>query len=56
MENTLRNRKGKIMTNSEIEEALEQIELIRDTITELIVFLDELEELLGNVTENEYLE
>lgn len=44
------------MTNSEIEEALEQIELIRDTITELIVFLDELEELLGNVTENEYLE
>ena len=44
------------MTNSEMEEALEQIELIRDTITELIVFLDELEELLGNVTENEYLE
>ena len=44
------------MTNSEIGEALEQIELIRDTITELIVFLDELEELLGNVTENEYLE
>lgn len=44
------------MTNSEIEEALEQIELIRDTITELIVFLDELEELLGNVTENEYIE
>lgn len=44
------------MTNSEIEEALEQIELIRDTIKELEVYLSELEELLGNVTENEYLE
>jgi hypothetical protein len=44
------------MSNSEIEEALEQIELIRDTIKELEVYLSELEELLGNVTENEYLE
>ena len=44
------------MSNSEIGEALEQIELIRDTIKELEVYLSELEELLGNVTENEYLE
>lgn len=44
------------MSNTEIREISEQIELIRDLMDKMETYLDELEELLELVTSNEYID
>ena len=44
------------MSNTDLEEITEQIELIRDLLDKMETYLDELEELLELVTSNEYID
>lgn len=44
------------MTNTDLEEITEQIELIRNLMDKMETYLDELEELLELVISNEYID
>ena len=44
------------MTNTDLEEITEQIELIRNLMDKMETYLDELEELLELVASNEYID
>lgn len=44
------------MTNTDLEEITEQIELIRNLLDKMETYLDELEELLELVISNEYID